>query len=374
MLHAAVVALGVCASVGACIVLNAQTRRRRAVRSMAQRSQQWRDVGRMVARFCSGEAGSEKDLHDALAERSSRHLVVRALADAIRADPDLGQRFRGRDAELSILRSWAIDQLSADDDARREAAEVVGTLRMRSCVELLVVALDDTTTERTRETICRALVTLDPRAAVGVLLRLVGRDAPSWVGDLLAIAMSRGGAASTWRRAVQERVTEGETSASVLRLLDAPIPRNAPVLRAMLESSDPGAQRLGLDVLAGARNLRPFADLVVRLLDDDDAGVRIAALRVIEGSGGGHGLQAGGRRQRRGGAAAASAMLPARLAALLGDEVRGVRFAAAAALLAVDPSRAILRSVAGGGDTAAAEAARVALLLDDASCRHTSTA
>jgi hypothetical protein len=362
-----VVLVGALLALGAGIVVQASARRRLAVRTMERRAEHWRQVGRIVARFCDGEPGSEIELRTALADRGWRELVVRALADAIRADPDLGRRFRGRDAELSLLRTWAAEQLSGDDETRREAAEVVGTLRMRSCIELLVVSLDGATADRTRETICRALVTLDPRTAVGVLLRLVGPDAPGWVGDLLAIAASRGSAASPWRRAVRDRVVDGETTPAVVRILDAPGRETAPALLSLLDSSDPAIRRLGLEVLVGSADLRPMADAVMRLIDDADPQVRISALRVVEASVGGVGRRRPRRGDRQGLVAVGSGAQVAwltRLCALMGDEVRGVRYAAAAAVLALDPSGRALHAVADGEDPRASEVARVALLLD----------
>ncbi len=269
-----------------------------------------------------------------------------------------------------MLREWVGGRLaSGDPEAVREAAEVVGTLRMRSCADLLVVALDRVRDDRARETICRALVTIDPVVATGAILRLLTDDAPTWVGDLMAIAIARGGPTTRSREAVEARVVDGDVSRAVLRLVDGPTEATAPVIRAVLESDDIGLRAIGLRLVAGASELRPWLAEVRALLDDDDPGIRAGAARALET----HAHRVASRPRRpprtdqpgvRGAATkVAVAGLVQRLVLMLGDDDRNARFAAAAALAAIDPEGDLIRPVADGTDPVAAETARVALLL-----------
>lgn len=348
----------------ALFVLDGFLHRRLGAFATMRRARHWTQVGAAAKQFCDGSPGGAAELSRLLRNRRHRTVAVRALADRIRIDPDLGKQFRGRETELRYLRAWVTEQLSSRNEAdRREAAEVVGTLRMRSCAELLLVTLDACAEDRTRETLCRALVVVDALTATGLLLRLLETTDAAWVPDLLASASTRSGSRSVAHRALQLRVSHWSQEAPLLRAVQTPAFANIPVLLSGLRSSDSTTRVDALNALAmteglalhdaGSDRSNPRSRLLARTiaalvdqLDHRDAPVRLASLRVL---------------QRHG--AHPSRSLSERLSAMLADPDRLVRFAAAALLCDTDATRHSLQQATTSDDANVREAAQVALLL-----------
>lgn len=348
----------------ALFVLDGFLHRRLGAFATMRRARHWTEVGTAAKQFCEGSPDGKRALSRLLRNRRHRTIAVRALADRIRIDPELGKQFRGREAELGYLRAWVTEQLSSRNEVdRREAAEIVGTLRMRSCTELLLVTLDASVDDRTRETICRALVVVDARTATGVLLRLLETTETSWVPDLLASASTRSGSRSVAHRALQLRVSHWSQEAPLLRAVQTPAFENIPVLLSGLRSSESTTRVDALNALAMTEGLdlheavtdrstvrnRLLARTITALveqLDHRDAPVRLASLRVL---------------QRHG--AHPSRSLSERLSGMLADPDRLVRFAAAALLCDTDETRSSLQRATTSEDANVREAAHVALLL-----------
>lgn len=335
-------------------------------------------------------ARHRKSLLSLLQSNRTTADAIEALADAARARPQVATVLRGEAGAVRAITYWVDGQLASSDAFERaHAVEVIASLRMRSCRGSLAAATSDSE-PTVRAGACRALAAIDPKAAIGALLRVVDTDG-TWAADLLADLLAR--AQSTElatteardvdvlqgtefavteadeetrvaqdpgslrigsvtepllggeREAVNARLLDWAATPALLRIADQTMPNPAKrALASALEAADPEMRLRAVSML----RLYPLFEsgpALERLVSDDVEAVRIAAIQA---------LAQFGRDEH--------IML---LAALVGDDSRMVRFAAAEALRTMDNGDSLLRAMARGSNQSAAEAASLALWQSD---------
>ena len=214
-------------------------------------------------------------------------------------------------------------QLREKEPGRRAAAaELVATLRLRSCRGAIAAATSDPDPS-VRVAACRCLATIDPAQAFGVLLRLVETDG-AWAADLLA-DVARRLEHSGARDVVAARAADWAVTPAMVRLLaeQRPSLRAGAILRDATRAGD-GNVRAGVAEALG-RETHPEAVGALVDLGDDEERVRLNAVRALGGLG-----------------ALGSRVALIDLSAMLADPSRRVRFAAGAALGALPGGRSMV--------------------------------
>lgn len=314
----------------------------------ARRAQAWTEVTDAVRAFCNGDDAAGRPLTRALRRSSTRTIAIEAMADLARADRSVALRLRGRRDDVVYIREWVAQELRQTDPGRRaRAAEVVGTLRLRSCRGPIAVSATDPD-PTVRVAACRALAVVDPASAVGVLLRLVEHDG-AWAANLLTDLLSRSATGDLLDagRSILDRARDWAPTPALLKLLtNASTVGGDDLLVQVLGHDDPDLRARAAEALE-QHDAPEAVTALVHLLSDANDQVRLAAVRSL------------GRL--------AEPDLLLELAALLGDDSRQVRFAAAAAIARTPGGTGVLRRAEAGGDDRAAEAAGIALWRGDGS-------
>lgn len=279
----------------------------------------------------------------ALRRSRTRSLALDALTSAARVDRRIARSLRGRDRLVRSLHQSATAQLREKDPARRAAAaELVATLRLRSCRGAIALATGDPD-PTVRVAACRCLAVIDPAQALGILLRLVETDGP-WAADLLA-DVARGLESRGAGKVLADRAAERGTTPAMVRLLagQQQSARVGSILRDATQADD-GDVRAGAAEALGRDTHPGSVEVLVDLLTDEEERVRLNAVRALGGLG-----------------ALGSRVALIDLSAMLADPSRRVRFAAAAAMAALPGGRAMLAHSATSADPGVGEAVAMAL-------------
>ena len=282
----------------------------------------------------------------ALQQRRTRALALDALASAARTDRRIPRSLRGRTRLVQMLRRTVVAQLQDKEPGRRAAAaELVATLRLRSCAGAIAAATSDPDAT-VRVAACRCLARLDPQQALGVLLGLAETDG-AWAADLLTDVARRlqdQGAGD----AVTRRASEWAVTPAMVRLLrdQQPTTRGGAIMRKATQAQDVEVRVVAAEALG--RDPDPESvDTLIDLLGDDEERVRLNAVRAL------------------GGLAMISSRVALRdLSAMLADESRRVRFAAGAALADLPGGSELLAHSADSADPRVREAVAMALWVD----------
>ena len=282
----------------------------------------------------------------ALRHRRTGALALDALASAARTDRRIPRSLRGRTELVQVLRRTVVAQLQDREPGRRAAAaELVATLRLRSCAGAIAAATSDPD-PTVRVAACRCLARLDPQQALGVLLGLAETDG-AWAGDLLADVARRlqGQGAGD---AVARRASEWAVTPAMVRLLrdQQPTTRGGAIMRKATQAQDVEVRAIAAEALG--RDQDPESvDTLIDLLGDDEERVRLKAVRAL------------------GGLAVMGSRVALRdLSAMLGDESRRVRFAAGAALADLPDGTELLARSTDSADPRVREAVAMALWVD----------
>lgn len=327
-------AFGAGASVGAIRVLKAG---KKAGKTASHSARSWE-----AALVATEPVGSE--LHDVaaferlVASPDTRGVAILALANAARlGELENPLSTLSYEAGAHIFR-WLCDQLgNADAGVRAEALEVAAVLRMRSLRGRLMAAARDPDNV-VRVSACRALAIIDPRRAIGELLRLVETEG-EWTVDLLADIIERNGV--DFIDPIISRVESWSATPALIALLaSTKAPTGESALVAALDRQDHATQ-IRAAVGLGAVRSQQAVPTLQRLLQSSNQSVRSAAVRALGAIG-----EAGALSD---------------LTQALGDESRPVRFGAATSLLSTPGGREVLMKAAKSGDPFVAEAASLAL-------------
>lgn len=219
-----------------------------------------------------------------LRDPKMREIVIDALINAGRANPDATKCLRGRTHDVEALSNWVTDTLSQKDAGRRAyACEVVAMTRMRSARGRMLATAGDTDST-VRIAACRALAVIDPETSVGVLLGILDAEGP-WAGALLGDVLQRLPDAGV--QALVHRANEWGASPALLRLLStAPASGANDVLIDALHGPD------GLERALRARSAeaidasRPSSRAALTaLLTDLEESTRLGAVRSLARAG-----------------------------------------------------------------------------------------
>lgn len=308
-----------------------------AKRGAASTSRAWEAALKATTARADGTVDAS-GLEPLIADQATRAIAIRALANAAR----IGQLPEPLDvlsgSSKDRISTWLSTELSKSDAGRRaEALEIVAVLRFDSLLgRLMEAAHDDDGVVRVAA--CRALAVVDPRRAVGELLRLVETDG-DWTIDLLADIIERKGL--EFIDPVLNRVESWASTPGLIALLASTMaPTGESVLMSALERQDSSSQIRAAAGLGAARSKQAVPALQ-RLLQSTDQEVRAAAVRALGAIG-----QPGALTD---------------LTQALGDEARPVRFGAATSLLVTPGGRDVLLKASKSTDPFVAEAAGLAL-------------
>ncbi len=320
-----------------CVAISAIIRQVRHNSAGSTQADRWEDATSAVMGFVTGDATRTDKFSTLLKREDSRGIVIEALSNVVRANPESAVALRHRSDDVALLRQWISDSLEDKDPGRRSnACEVVATLRLRACHGMVLAATgDDDANVRVSAT--RALCVLDPETAVGVLLGLIEREG-SWAADLLADLLQRVPAKAL--SAVMQRVREwGATPALVKLLASCPSEVANTVLLGALETDNPELRARVAEAIQ-ASSPQAVAALAT-LLTDPHEGTRLSAVRSL------------GRVSNP------KALIT--LSSALSDASRLVRFAAAEGIAGTPGGAELLGRMVVGSDVNAAEAAELAL-------------
>jgi HEAT repeats len=277
-------------------------------------------------------------LEPLLADVATRAVAIRALANAARIG-ELGEPMETLSLVAKArISTWLSAELSNSEAGRRaEALEIVAVLKFDSLRGRLMQAAHDD--ERAvRVAACRALAVIDPRRAIGELLRLVETDG-EWTVDLLTDIIERYGL--EFIDPVLNRVeTWASTPGLVALLASTMAPTGESVLVTALGRQDSSSQIRAAAGLGAVRS-KLAVPALQRLLQSAEPDVRSAAVRALGAIG-----QPGAISD---------------LTQALGDEARPVRFGAATSLLVTPGGRDVLLRASKSTDPFVAEAAGLAL-------------
>lgn len=303
----------------------------------SSQADRWEDATSAVMGFVSGEAASIDKFSKLLKREDTRTIVIEAFSNVARANPESAQALRHRKQDVAVLREWVADSLeNKESGVRANACEVVGTLRLRACLGMVLAATgDDDANVRVAAT--RALCVIDAETAVGVLLGLIEKDG-SWAADLLADLLQRIPKRAT--TAVMLRAREwGATPALVRLLAGCPSDVANTVLLGALETENPELRARVAEAIQ-ASSPEAIAALAT-LLTDPHEGTRLSAVRSL------------GRVRNP------KALIT--LSSALSDGSRLVRFAASEGIAATPGGPELLVRIVAGTDRNAGEAAELAL-------------
>ena len=325
-----------------CVAASAIVRQVRHNSTGSSQADRWEDASDAVMGFVTGDAGRSAKFSKLLKREDTRSIVIEALSNVARANPECVKALRHRKEDVALLRKWVSDSLEVKDAGRRaHACEVVATLRLRACHGMILAATGDEDAN-VRVSATRALCVLDPETAVGVLLGLIEQEG-SWAADLLADLLQRVPAKAT--AAVIQRACEwGATPALVKLLASCPSEVANTILLSALESDNP---ELRARVAESVQASSPQAiAALASLLTDPHEGTRLSAVRSL------------GRVQNP------KALIT--LSSALSDSSRLVRFAAAEGIGGTPGGPDLLRRIVEGQDRNAGEAAELTLWRIDA--------
>jgi HEAT repeat protein len=297
----------------------------------------WEDASDAVKGFVLGDAVRSAKFSKLLQREDTRAIVIEALSNMARANPESAKALRHRKEDGAVLRQWVSDSLEDKDAGRRaNACEVVATLRLRACHGMVLAATGDEDAN-VRVTATRALCVLDPETAVGVLLGLIEKEG-SWAADLLADLLQRVPVQAL--AAVMQRAREwGATPALVRLLASCPSEVANSILLSALETDNPELRARVAEAIH-ASSPESVAALAT-LLTDPHEGTRLSAVRSL------------GRVQNP------KALIT--LSSALSDSSRLVRFAAAEGIGGTPGGPDLLSRIVDGSDRNAAEAAELTL-------------
>ena len=171
-------------------------------------------------------------------DATTRSIAIRALANAARTG-QLNEPMHGLTVRAaSQISLWLTAELGHDDPGRRaEALELAATLRVVALRGRIMEAAHDDD-QVVRVAACRALAVVDPRRAIGELLRLVEIEG-AWAVDLLADIMERNNADFT--DAIVARVEQWASTPALVGLLaSSKAPTGESALVVALDRQDPG--------------------------------------------------------------------------------------------------------------------------------------
>jgi HEAT repeat protein len=312
----------------------------RTTSSTSRRSKAWASVSDAVNRFAAGDEAAGNEVLTAIQKPAFARIAVEGLANASRIDPRVPIQLRGQTELVSRIHEWVVRELGQDDPGRRAGAvEAVAALRLRQCRGSVALACTDKD-PMVRVSACRALATIDPDQAIGVLLGLVEKDG-SWAADLLADLISRNDGTLSANSAVIARANEWAATPALLRLLtNGKIAGAERVMVGALDADDVKVRANAAEALRESATPEA-ADALIGSLTDASENIRLNVVRALGAvRGEQHALQ---------------------LAAMLGDSSRLVRFAAGEALTKIPGGADLLRRASEGADQLAAEAAHVCL-------------
>ena len=320
-----------------CVAISAIIRQVRHNSTGSSQADRWEDATSAVMGFVTGEANRTEKFSKLLKREDSRAIVIEALSNVARANPQSAVALRHRTEDVALLRQWVSESLEDKDAGRRaNACEIVGTLRLRACHGMVLAATGDEDAN-VRVAATRALCVLDPDTAVGVLLGLIEREG-SWAADLLADLLQR--VPEKAIAVVMQRAREwGATPALVKLLASCPSEVANTVLLSSLETDNPELRARVAEAIQ-ASSPQAIAALAT-LLTDPHEGTRLSAVRSL------------GRVSNP------RALLT--LSSALSDGSRLVRFAAAEGIAGTPGGADLLHRIVAGSDSNAAEAAELAL-------------
>lgn len=207
----------------------------------------------------------------------TRDIVIEALTNEARFDPDVARCLRGRVEDMDSISRLVTSALADKDPGRRAyACEVVAMLRLRSGRGAVLAATTDIDAT-VRVAACRSLAVIDPDASVGVLLGLLDTEGP-WAASLLGDVVQRLPAEGV--QSLLRRTEDWGASPALVRLL-ANIPSGG-ANRVLIDSLDDDNP----DVRArSAEAIDPTSlasrDALVALLTDPDETTRLGAVRSL---------------------------------------------------------------------------------------------
>jgi HEAT repeat protein len=312
----------------------------RTTSTTTRRARAWSAVSDAVTRFASGDQAAADEVLVAIQKPSLSRIAVEGLANAARIDPRVPEQLRGQTELVAHIHEWVVRELGQDDAGRRAGAvETVGALRLRQCRGSVALACTDPD-PTVRVSACRALSTIDPDQAIGVLLGLVEKDGP-WAADLLADLISRSDGTLSASSAVIARANEWAATPALLRLLaNGKISGAERVMVGALDADDVKVRSNAAEALRESATPEAARALLGSLTDANED-IRLNVVRAL--------------------GAVKGKKYALELAAMLGDPSRLVRFAAGEALSRIPGGRDLLRRAAESGDERAAEAAHVCL-------------
>ncbi len=310
----------------------------------------WEAATTAVRGLVRGEPEAAERFTEMLRGTRTRDIVIEALTNEARLDPDVARCLRGRADDMESISRLVTSAIADKDPGRRAyACEVVAMLRLRSGRGAVLAATTDEDTT-VRVAACRSLAVIDPDASVGVLLGILDTEGP-WAASLLGDVVQRLPVDGVL--AIVRRVEDWGASPALIRLL-ANIPAGG-ANQALIDSLDDDNP----DVRArSAEAIDPTSyqsrDALVALLTDPDEMTRLGAVRSLA-------------RVNHGGTA-----LP--LYAALNDMSRVVRMAAADGIARLPGGVPLLRRARAGTEPLAAEAADLALWYIESEDGPTATA
>jgi len=268
----------------------------------------------------------------------SRRIAVEFLADVARSQADIdvaGLLTRGSRRRVE---AWIVSELGQPDPGRRmNAAEIVGSLKFMSCLVPVARATHDPDAS-VRVAACRALASLDPEAAVGVLVGAIERDG-RWAADLLRDVLTRTSQES--RDGLFARLEHNCGIANVIlafSTVQGEVHRTM-LLNALESPSDSLVER-SIQILSASHE-RVAIPKIVQLLRSSSEPIRLACIRALEQL------------------SVEDALVD--FVGCIGDSSRPVRFAVAAAIANHEHGEWLLRRFVESSDLAVSEAAYVGL-------------
>ena len=182
-----------------CLLVVARLSQRAHIRT--RRSQReagiWSSLAEVAQRINDGDPLARMGMTALIADRSTRRFAIEKLADMVRSMPETSLEGWCSRSTLRRIEGWVRKELKESDSGRRaNCVEIVGTLKLVSCVGLLRRATHDASST-VRIAACRTLAGLDPRMAIGLLLGTTERDGV-WAADLLRDIVADRGARGLW--------------------------------------------------------------------------------------------------------------------------------------------------------------------------------
>ncbi len=298
----------------------------------------WEAATNAVRGVVRGDPAAGEVFTEMLRGARTRDIVIEALTNEARLDPDVARCLRGRAEDMESISRLVTSALADKDPGRRAyACEVVAMLRLRSGRGAVLAATTDEDTT-VRVAACRSLAVIDPDASVGVLLGILDTEGP-WAASLLGDVVQR--LPIDGVLALLRRVEDWGASPALVRLL-ANIPSGGAnqVLIDSLDDDNPDVRARSAEAIDPTS--LESRDALVALLTDPDETTRLGAVRSLA-------------RVNHGGTA-----LP--LYAALNDSSRVVRMAAADGISRLPGGVALLRRArASTSEPLASEAADLAL-------------